>query len=121
MKLIYVAGPYRGQTKEHVALNVSAARHVGQICARLGWYPVIPHANTALFDFDFPALATDEFYLQGTLELLRRCDAVIMVAGHEFSTGAKAELLEAQALGLPVYMATMHLPDLTNKGANNGS
>lgn len=47
--------------------------------------------------------ATDEQFLAGTLELMRRCDAVILVPGWSTSEGTKAEIAEAMRIGLPMF------------------
>lgn len=112
MKLVYVAGPYRSETREGVAQNVAAARHVGQLCVRKGWFPVLPTINTAHFDHDFPGLADDQYWLDGTLELMRRCDAVVLVDGWQYSSGAQGEIEEARKLGLKVYANTNVMPQL---------
>lgn len=112
MKLVYVAGPYRSETREGVAQNVAAARHVGQLCVRKGWFPVLPTINTAHFDHDFPGLADDQYWLDGTMELMRRCDAVVLVDGWQYSSGAQGEIEEARKLGLKVYANTNVMPQL---------
>ncbi len=117
MKLVYVAGPYRAETREGVAQNVAAARHVGQLCVRKGWFPVLPTVNTAHFDHDFPGLADDQYWLDGTMELMRRCDAVVLVDGWQYSSGALAEIEEARKLGLKVYLSSNLLPQLQKVSA----
>lgn len=99
MRVVFVAGPYRGATAWEVAENVRAAERVGFNVASCGAMPLIPHANTANFDKTF----TDQFWLLGTMELLRRSDAVMLVNGWERSVGARAEVEEAKRLGLPVF------------------
>lgn len=112
IKTVYVAGPYRAPTREAVAQNVAAARHVGRLCAQKGWFPVMPTVNTAHFDHDFPELADDQFWLDGTLELMRRCDAVVLVDGWQHSSGARGEIEEARKLGIKVYLSSGTLPKL---------
>jgi len=112
MKLVYVAGPYRAETREGVAQNVAAARHVGRLCVRKGWFPILPTVNTAHFDHDFPGLADDDFWRDGTMELMRRCDAVVLVDGWQYSSGAHAEIKEARKIGLKVYLSSNVLPQL---------
>lgn len=107
--LIYVAGRYRAPTREAVAANIAAARAVGVYAASLGWYPCIPHVNTAHFEDDLPDLG-DEFWLAGTLELMSRCDAVVLVDGWETSLGTAGEIQKADALMLPVYRGIHLLP-----------
>jgi nucleoside 2-deoxyribosyltransferase len=117
VKLIYVAGPYRGPTREAVELNIATARRVGLLVAKAGHAPVIPHANTAGFEHVAHDLH-DEFWLDATMEMMRRCDAVVLCPGWEDSSGTRAEVEEAGKLGIPVYLsvtdmrAGMALPGL---------
>lgn len=99
VKLVYVAGPYRAASGWLVDLNIQEARMLGARVAHVGAYPVIPHSNTAHFD----GLAPDALWLGGTLELMRRCDAVIFAERWEQSTGSRAERAEAMQFGLPVF------------------
>lgn len=99
MRLVYVAGRYRAPTTWERERNIQQARLVGAEVAKLGAYPVIPHSNTSHFD----GLADDQFWLDGTMEMLRRCDAVVLVVGWEQSSGTRAEKAEAERLGLPVF------------------
>jgi nucleoside 2-deoxyribosyltransferase len=106
--LVYIAGRYRGKSPENVALNIAAARHVGLLAAQAGFMPVIPHANTEGFEHLDPTIH-DEFWLKGTLQLMRKCDAVVLVPGWEQSSGTRGEVLEAQRLGIPVYLSVANL------------
>lgn len=99
MKVIYVAGRFRGETAWDVAQNIRTAEVRGFEVAKLGAMPLIPHANTAQFD----RTLTAEFWLDGTLELLRRCDAVLTVDNWQRSAGAVNEVKEAEARGMPVF------------------
>lgn len=96
--LVYIAGPYRAPTTWGVQKNIHNARLWGVVVAKAGAYPMIPHSNTAHFD---GAVEGDEFWLQGTLEMMRRCDGVILIDGWDRSTGAIAEELQARRLGIP--------------------
>jgi hypothetical protein len=99
MKLIYVAGPYRAATGWGIEQNIQRARALGAEVAALGAYPVIPHSNTAHMD----GLATDELWLRGTLELMRRCDAVIFTPDWRQSSGARDERTDARRLDMPRF------------------
>lgn len=96
MKLVYIAGPYRAPTREGIESNIQRAREAAEAVCRLGAYPVTPHLNTAHFD----GVAGDQFFLDGTMELMRQCDFVLLVDGWEKSAGAVAEFDEAQRLGI---------------------
>lgn len=97
MKVIYIAGPFRGATPWDVAENVRNAERWALEVAKLGAMPLCPHANTAHFD----GQCTGQFWLDGTLELLRRCDAAIFIPGWPPSAGSRGEFDECQRLGIP--------------------
>lgn len=105
MKVIYIAGPFRAPTQWGIAENVRAAERWGKVVGEMGAMPLIPHANTA----HFHGLMTDEFWIEGTKELLRRCDAALMIPGWEKSTGARGEKAEAERLGMPVFEVQRHV------------
>ena len=106
MKIIYIAGAYRGDNAWEVTQNVNAAECVAWDVARRGYMPLCPHTNTRNFD----GTLTPEFWLEGTLELMRRCDAVVLVPGWKMSQGTHGEIAEAKRLGIPVYYTPMDLP-----------
>ena len=99
--VVYIAGKFTGKNGWEVAENVRAAERVGFAVAKMGLMPLIPHANTCHF---FGTLS-EEFWYGGTLELLRRCDAVVLVPGWRDSAGARVERDEAVLRGLPVFEA----------------
>lgn len=99
MRLVYVIGPYRASTAWQRDCNIHKARAMGAAVAELGAMPVIPHSNTAHMD----GLCSDEFWLEGTLELMRRCDAVITLPLWDRSTGSRGEVAEATARKMPVF------------------
>ena len=100
MKLVYIAGPYRARTRWAEEQNVRRAEDAGREVAKMGAYPVIPHANTRpYFGDEQPA----SFWLEGTMELLQRCDAVLLLDKWERSEGARRENDEAKARGIPVF------------------
>lgn len=107
MIIVYVAGPFRGPTPWDVAQNVMRAKALGLEVARAGFMPLIPHANTDLFDGQL----TDQFWIDGTLALMRRCDAVVLVEGWERSNGTLGEIAEAKRLGIPVCHSVDELLD----------
>lgn len=115
MKLIYIAGPYRAATIESTKLNIVAARKTAaelvfqtQMCVEdpLPAFPVVPHTNTGLFDYetmikDVPA----DYYLDGTMSLLAKCDAVILTNwdAAQKSEGTRSEVQYANRTGIPVF------------------
>jgi nucleoside 2-deoxyribosyltransferase len=105
VKVIYIAGKYRGPTPWAVEQNIRAAEEVAARVIRAGMMPLCPHKNTAHME----GLADDQFFLDGTLELMRRCDAVLLVPNWHQSEGARAEIVEAERLGLPVFGTAGHI------------
>jgi hypothetical protein len=99
MRVIYVAGKFTAPDTWRRLRHVRAAETLGYAVAELGAMPLIPHANTTSFDGTFTA----EFWYAGTLELLRRCDAMILVPGWEGSRGVAAEIEEAKNLMIPIF------------------
>lgn len=120
--VVYVAGSYRAATSQGVEMNIEAARHVGLLCCRKGWSPVIPHANTGNLDAVDPSIG-DEFWLDATMELLRRCDAVVLVPGWARSAGTRDEIIEAKLRGIPVFSDESMLPSAASfvDQVSNGS
>jgi hypothetical protein len=101
MKVAYIAGPYRSNTPSGIVQNIRNAEAVAIKYWQLGYAVICPHKNTALFD----GLAPDSVWFEGDLEILKRCDVIVMVKGWEKSTGAREELSFAKAHGLEVMFA----------------
>jgi hypothetical protein len=107
LPLVYIAGKFTGKTRADVDQNIAAAVALALEVARIGAMPVCPHSNTSHPDFE--SLQPYTFWIDGTLELLRRCDAVVMVDNWRDSSGAKGEREEAIKLGMPVFYSVSAL------------
>jgi hypothetical protein len=99
MKIVYIAGPFRAHTAWGIAENVRAAERLGLEVCKLGLMALIPHANTAHFHGEL----TEDFFLDGTMELLRRSDAVMLLPDWGKSIGTVREVSEAKKLEIPVF------------------
>ena len=110
--LVYIAGPFRATSPWLVEQNVRRAEEWALAVACAGGMPVTPHLLGRHFN-DHPIGRPDDeqFWLAGTLELMRRCDGVLMIPKWSESRGATAELDEAGRIGLPVLFAD-HVPVL---------
>jgi hypothetical protein len=101
MRLIYCAGPYSAHTREAVEMNIRAMERLGVEVAKLGAMPVVPHSNTSAPEYE--TVQPYPFWIDGTLELMRRCDAVLLASDWKRSRGACGERDEARAIGMPVF------------------
>jgi hypothetical protein len=99
MKVVYVANRFTAPTQWQRRRNVHAAELMSLAVAELGAMPLNVTKNTE----NFFGLFEDEFWYRGTLELMRRCDAVILVPGWEGSKGVAGEIEEAKLRGIPCF------------------
>lgn len=99
MKVVYVAGPFRGPTSWEIEENIRRAERLALDVWRLGAACICPHTNTRFFQ----GAANDEVWLRGDLAILEKCDAVMLTPDWERSSGATAEVAHAKARGIPVF------------------
>lgn len=106
MKVVYIAGPYRGHLMPDGQYNqweqfenIRRAERDALRVWSMGAAAICPHTNTAHFQGALP----DHCWLDGDLEIMSRCDAVLMVDGWQQSAGALAERKQAMKLNLPVF------------------
>ena len=100
MMLVYIAGPFSADDGWGVAQNVHRAEAAARAVVRLGAMPVTPHSIGARM----AGTETQEFWRAGTLELMRRADAVLVLPRYECSIGTKGEIAEAQRLRMPLFL-----------------
>lgn len=99
MKVAYTAGKYRSTQVHGIVRNIRAAEAVAIELWRMGFAVLTPHLNSALLDGAVPELSI----LNGDIELMRRCDLVVMLPRWEESVGATAERERALEMGMAVY------------------
>ena len=100
MKIAYISGAYRSKDGINgVYENIQRARTEALKWWRDGYAVICPHMNTAFMD----GAAHDSVWLAGDLEMLRRCDIIVMLPGWEDSEGASAELDVAVECGLEIH------------------
>src|SRR5262245_38181154 len=104
MKVIYLAGPYRGKTHDYrsyfdIGRNILAAAEVAARLANQGIGYLCPHLNSAHFEVITPGV-TPQYWYELDLKLMAACDAIFLLPGWEKSNGAWAEFEAAQASGL---------------------
>ena len=99
MNVVYVAGKYRDTHPYQIQYHIDCAKEVAMQVWKAGHAAICPHLNSAHFE----GLNTEQHFIDGTLELMKRCDVVLLVPGWETSEGTKGEIAEAERLGIPVY------------------
>jgi len=106
-KVIYVAGPFRAVNPDgspdmfRVHQNVIRAMALGLEVWLRGAVALVPHANT--WCYTGASGLADQVWLDGDLELVRRCDAVLLTPDWVKSHGAYQEQAVAHSLNLPVF------------------
>lgn len=110
VKVAYVAGPYRASTVRGIVDNICSAEKVAIWLWKNGYAAVCPHKNTALLD----GVCPDDVWLQGGIEIMKRCDLVVCAPYWYHSRGTLIELEVAYRNNIPVYeLAEGQLVQLT--------
>lgn len=107
MKVVYIAGPFRGVTEWDRQQNIRRAEALALEVWKLGAAAICPHKNTEHFDGSAP----DKLWLKGDLEIMYRCDAVLVTKDWNRSSGACSEVSEAFNRGIPVFCSVGGLKD----------
>jgi len=98
LRVIYIAGKYRGTSENEVFENIMKARAKAKELWDEGYAVVCPHTNTMFMG----SKLGDARYIKGDLEILQRCDVIYMMNGWEGSEGATKELEKAKEMRLGV-------------------
>ena len=104
-KVIYIAGPYRAPTQHQVYQNIQNARQAAADVWQAGYVALCPHTNSLLMS----GIVPEEEFFQEDIELLQRCDAVLMVEGWEASSSARSERQHALNCLIPVFYSLEEL------------
>jgi nucleoside 2-deoxyribosyltransferase len=98
--VVYVAGPIRAESAWQREQNIRRAEALALEVWRRGCAAICVHAAARFYD---EAEARENGWLELDLELLRRCDAVLVVEGSDESKGTQAEIALAERIGIPVH------------------
>ena len=98
MKLVYIAGVYRGKCIDDIYENIQVARKYAKKYWNLNYAVICPHMNSAFMD----GSCTDEVFLDGGIEILKRCDIIVMLPNWKNSPGAINEFNIAINNGLKI-------------------
>lgn len=113
MARIYIAGPIAGRALQEYT---TAFRYAGACLTELGWEPVCPlDVEPHQHDGDCPPgpaagetepgapTHTAPCYMRSDLGALLTCDAIYLLDGWEYSSGARTEFEVARAAGLAIH------------------
>jgi Domain of unknown function (DUF4406) len=104
MKIVYIAGPYSGANMFEVELNVRQSKRVALQLAQWKIPFFSPVIHTAHFETYLGQLDPGyQYWIDITLEMLKRCDALFMCPGWEQSRGATGEYNFARESKMPVF------------------
>jgi len=92
MKLCYIAGKFRGENHWEIHQNVIKAEMAIPKLLEMGYAPICPHKLTENLQGLFP----DQTYLEICLEILKRCDSILMLSNWKDSVGSCEELRKAK-------------------------
>ena len=97
IKIVYTAGPYRGNFFKKI-LNIWRARKTAQILWNNGFGVICPHMNSMLF-----SEKNNDLILNAYLELVKKSNVVVLLPGYEKSSGTLEEIKIAKKNKIPVY------------------
>ena len=98
--IVYIAGLY---STGDVDINIQTARQVAIKVWEAGFTAITPHLNTIHFETDCKCKYED--YIEGDLEIVKRCDCIYLIGGWRYSKGATKEYYEAKKLGIKVFQS----------------
>jgi hypothetical protein len=101
MLVVYTAGPYRNGCEWGVKQNIRMAEDVAVQLWAAGYAVICPHANTNFFGG--ACGCADSVWLEGDLEIIKRCDIMVVLPGYETSSGTKREIELARNKAMPIY------------------
>lgn len=105
MNLVYVAGPVRNPSLYERHKNILRGESVAVELWQMGFAVISPHKNCEFID----GAVTDEQIIAGDLEIISRCDAVIILPGWKSSVGTRAERTFCLENNIPIFY--WDLPD----------
>jgi len=87
-RVVFISGPYRANTLEKIAANITAAENEAIWWVSNGFAVICPHKNTGDFE---KILSEDKALLPANEELIRRSDIMLMLSGWAMSKGSERE------------------------------
>jgi len=98
--VIYIGGPYRGTCEWETNQNIRMAELAAAKYWEMGFTVICPHKNSSFMGGVVP----DEEILAGDIEILRRCDRLVLLPGYLYSAGTMNERRFAQENNIPIEL-----------------
>lgn len=113
MSMYYICSRYRGN-KEEISEHIAYAKALTREILLFGHCAIAPHLyiTDCLDDSDPEERKTG---LEAALEILGKCDAVVVGQKFGISEGMAAEIAEAKKLGIPVFYRDSEERKVTDK------
>ncbi len=99
MKVIYIAGPIKAETRIQMHRHVITAIEVTKKIFDLGAVPICVHAYAPWLEGEIEP----EVFMPADFELIRRSDAVFLCYGWTYSGGSMKESAFALKIGKPTF------------------
>lgn len=119
IKIVYLASPYSAKTMYGVECNIHEVRGAALELAKKKIVFFCPVLHTAHFETylgkDDPGY---EYWLASTIEMLKRCDAMLLSGSWMSSTGVLRETDVAKELRIPIFMSMHKLEEWYFKNEN---
>ena len=106
--VIYLASPYRAKDEWGVWTNIVSAHISAKQLWAKGYAVISPVSNSAWMG------EMDDFekWMEGDLEILSRCDILVLNYGWEKSRGCRMEFKKAIDLDMPIYYSVEDVPGI---------
>ena len=108
MKLIYISGPISASARYIEYDNCLHARQWAQMVMEIGAAVHCPHLVYLCGLID---ILEWEDFLAMDIEIIRRCDAVLMIGPWQGSKGCVEEYNAAQKFGIPIFTTLSQVRD----------
>ena len=108
MKIAYVGGPYNADSIYNVVQNIRRAEFVALSLWKMGYAVICPHKNSSLLDGECPR----QTWIDGDLEILQRCDLLVVLPNYEDSSGTRDEISQAGVSDIPIFYWPDDIPKL---------
>lgn len=105
MKLIYIAGAYSAPTIEGIAVNIAHAARAAALINDAGerrYFAQCPHTHSNGI-YELMKNDSEQFWLEGDIEWMKRCDGIVFILDWQASKGAHEENRTAGGLLIPKF------------------